>query len=298
MDDAGYHYQHVDVQFDRDRRRATITVAAPDTDGPGDIEAIVAAGASWWPLAMARELDDAILMLRTNELELGTWVLKTRGNAAAVLAVDALLARHQDHWFVREVIGMLRRTLARLEVSARTLFALIEQGSCFAGTLFELALSADRSYMLALTEDGDAPTIALSGANFDSYPGINHRSRIDSRFYGDAGALAKAREAIGRELTADEAIALGLITVAPDALDWDDEIRLALEERASLSPDALTGMEANLRFGPGESMETRIFGRLSAWQNWIFSRPNAVGATGALKVFGSGSKAKFDWGRV
>jgi benzoyl-CoA-dihydrodiol lyase len=298
VDDAGYHYQHVDVQFDRDRRRATVTVSAPDTGGPGDIEAIVAAGASWWPLAMARELDNAILMLRTNELELGTWVLKTRGAAAAVLAVDALLAQHRDHWFVREVIGMLRRTLARLEVSARTLFALVEQGSCFAGTLFELALSADRSYMLALTEDGDAPTVALSDANFSSYPGVNHRSRIESRFYGDDGALAKARAAIGRELTADEALALGLVTVTPDALDWDDEIRLALEERASLSPDALTGMEANLRFGPGETMDTRIFGRLSAWQNWIFSRPNAVGATGALKVFGSGNKAKFDWGRV
>ena len=298
VDAAGYHYQYVDAQFDRDRRRATLTVSAPETDQPVDIDGIVAAGASWWPLAMARELDNAILMLRTNELELGTWVLKTRGNAAAVLAVDALLAQHRDHWFVREVIGMLRRTLARLDVSARTLFALIEQGSCFAGTLFELALSADRIYMLALAGKPDAPTVALSGANFGSYPGVNHRSRIESRFYGDTDVLAKARAAIGRNLPAGEALALGLVTVAPDALDWDDEIRLALEERASLSPDALTGMEANLRFGPGETMETRIFGRLSAWQNWIFIRPNAVGTTGALKVFGSGNKAKFDWGRV
>jgi benzoyl-CoA-dihydrodiol lyase len=298
VDAAGYHYSYVDVQFERDRRRATITVSAPTEAGPQDVDGIVAAGAAWWPLAMARELDNAILMLRTNELELGTWVLKTRGDAAAVLAADAALARHRNHWFVREVIGMLRRTFARLDVSSRTLFALIDRGSCFAGTLLELALSADRSYMLALPESGEAPTVALSEANFGSYPAVDNRGRLESRFYGEASAIERARAAVGHPLTAEQALALGLVTVTPDELDWDDEIRLALEERASLSPDALTGMEANLRFGPGETMETRIFGRLSAWQNWIFSRPNAVGATGALKVFGSGNKAKFNWERV
>jgi len=298
VDAAGYHYRYVDVQFERDRRRATITVSTPTDTGPQDVDGIVAAGAAWWPLAMARELDNAILMLRTNELELGTWVLKTRGDAATVLATDAVLAQHRNHWFVREVIGMLRRTFARLDVSSRTLFALIDRGSCFAGTLLELALSADRSYMLALPESSEAPAVALSEANFGSYPAVDRRGRLESRFYGEASAIERARAAVGRPLAAEQALALGLVTVAPDELDWDDEIRLALEERASLSPDALTGMEANLRFGPGETMETRIFGRLSAWQNWIFNRPNAVGATGALKVFGSGEKAKFNWERV
>lgn len=298
VDAAGYHYRYVDVQFERDRRRATIIVSAPTGAGPQDVDEIVAAGAAWWPLAMARELDNAILMLRTNELELGTWVLKTRGEASGVLATDAVLSRHRSHWFVREVIGMLRRTFARLDVSSRTLFALIDQGSCFAGTLFELALSADRSYMLALPESSEAPTVALSEANFGSYPAVNDRARLESRFYGEASAIDQARAAVGRPIAAEQALALALVTVTPDELDWEDEIRLALEERASLSPDALTGMEANLRFGPGETMETRIFGRLSAWQNWIFTRPNAVGATGALKVFGSGNKAKFNWERV
>jgi benzoyl-CoA-dihydrodiol lyase len=298
VDATGYHYRYVDVQFERGQRRATITVSAPRGAGPEDIHGIIAAGADWWPLAMARELDNAILMLRTNELELGTWVLKTRGEAAAVLTTDAVLAKHRNHWFVREVIGMLRRTLARLDVSSRTLFALIDRGSCFAGTLLELALSADRSYMLALPESDEAPTVALSEANFGSYPAVDQRARIESRFYGEGSAIERSRGAIGSALTAEQALALGLVTVTPDQLDWDDEIRIALEERASLSPDALTGMEGNLRFGPGETMETRIFGRLSAWQNWIFSRPNAVGATGALKVFGSGNKAKFNWERV
>lgn len=298
VDAAGYHYRFVDVQFDRDSRRATLTISAPDKTQPQGIDAIVAAGASWWPLAMARELDNAILMLRTNELELGTWVLKTRGNAESMLAMDATLDKHRDHWFVREVIGMLRRTLARLDVSSRTLFALIEKGSCFAGTMLEFALAADRSYMLSLPEDADAPALVLSEANFGRYPMVNHLPRLASRFYGDKSTVEKAKAAIGRKLTADAALELGLVTVAPDDLDWDDEIRIALEERASLSPDALTGMEANLRFGGGETMETRVFGRLSAWQNWIFVRPNAVGEAGALKVFGSGNKAKFNWERV
>ena len=299
VDDAGYRYEHVDVRFDRAGRSATITVAAPSAATDGELDGIVAQGAAWWPLAMARELDDAILMLRTNEPELGTWILKTRGEAASVLACDEALARHAAHWFVRETTGMLRRTLARLDVTSRSIFALIEPGSCFAGTLAELALAADRSYMLALPDDpGRAPRLALSAANFGWYPMVNGRARIAARFYDEPAPIAAARARIGDALDADACIALGLVTAAPDDLDWDDELRIALEERASLSPDALTGMEANLRFGPGETMETRVFGRLSAWQNWIFIRPNATGEAGALKVFGSGHKAKFDRNRV
>jgi len=247
---------------------------------------------------MARELDDAILLLRTNELDIGTWVLKTSGDASHVLAADATLLRHKSHWFVRETIGMLRRTLARLEVTSRTLFALIEPGSCFAGTLLELALAADRSYMLSSDEGTAAPKIALSKQNFGAYPMVNGEPRLAARFYDETGPMARAKQAIGQPLTADAALDLGLVTSAPDELDWADEVRVALEERASLSPDALTGMEANLRFGGAETMETRVFGRLSAWQNWIFIRPNAVGEAGALKVFGTGNKARFSWHRV
>ena len=299
IDDAGIHYTHVDVRLDRKARIATITVAAPTSAPVADLAAIHAQGAAWWPLAMARELDDAILLLRTNEPELGTWVLKTAGDAAHVLAADGALAAHASDWFVRETIGMLRRTLARLDVTSRTLYALVEPGSCFAGTLLELALAADRSYMLALPDDAErAPTITLSTLNFGAFPMVNGHTRIAARFYGEDAPIAAAKAAIGRPLDADAALALGLVTTAPDDLDWTDEIRIALEERASLSPDALTGMEANLRFGVTETMETRVFGRLSAWQNWIFIRPNAVGETGALKVFGTGSKAKFNWERV
>jgi benzoyl-CoA-dihydrodiol lyase len=296
IDERGYHYSHVDVQVDPKARTATITVAAPAAAQPEDIDAIVAAGAAWWPLAMARQLDDAILLLRTNQLEIGAWILKTTGDAQQVLAADATLARHSQYWFVREVIGMLRRTLARLDVSSRTLFALIERGSCFAGTLFELALAADRSYMLS--SDTANVSVALSPMNFGAYPSVTGKSRIEARFYGDPEPIERARAATGRSLDANAAAALGLVTATPDELDWNDEVRIAFEERTSLSPDALTGMEANLRFGPGETMETRIFGRLSAWQNWIFIRPNATGEAGALKVFGSGSKAKFNWERV
>ncbi len=248
---------------------------------------------------MARELDDAILSMRTNELDLGTWLLTTEGDAAAVLACDAMLARHRDHWLVRETIGLLRRTLARLDVSSRTLFALLQPGSCFAGTLAELAFAADRSYMLALPDEPErAPKLALSQANFGLYPMVSGQSRLARRFYDEPAPLEAARAAIGRSLDADEAFALGLVTSAPDDIDWSDEIRIAIEERASMSPDALTGMEANLRFGGRETMETRVFGRLTAWQNWIFIRPNAVGEKGALKVYGTGEKAQFDWGRV
>jgi benzoyl-CoA-dihydrodiol lyase len=298
IDDAGIHYRHVDVRFDRNARNATITVAAPPSAPPSDLDGIRAQGASWWPLAMARELDDAILLLRTNAPELGTWILKTAGEEAHAQAADATLDRYKADWFVRETIGMLRRTLARLEVTSRTLYALIEPGSCFAGTLLELALAADRSYMLATGDDAAAPKIALSVMNFGPYPMVNGRSRIAARFYDEAAPIAAAKKEIGRPLSASEAMELGLVTAIPDDLDWTDEIRIALEERASLSPDALTGMEANLRFGGAETMETRIFGRLSAWQNWIFSRPNAVGEAGALKIFGTGTKARFDWQRV
>jgi benzoyl-CoA-dihydrodiol lyase len=299
VDATGYRYEHVDVRIDRKARNATLTVSAPAKVQPTEPGAIVRLGAAWWPLAMARELDDAILLLRTNEPEIGTWLLKTAGDAARVVEVDATLERHASNWFVRETIGMLRRTLARLDVTSRTLYALIEPGSCFAGTLLELALAADRAYMLALPEgDGGAPQIALSPMNFGAYPMVNALPRLAARFYNDASPIARAKEATGRAIPAREALELGLIIAAPDELDWDEEIRIALEERASLSPDALTGMEANLRFGGEETMETRVFGRLSAWQNWIFIRPNAVGESGALKVFGTGNKSRFNWERV
>ena len=299
IDQAGYHYSCVDAIVDRASRRVTLRVMAPEQAQPDTIEEIVALGAQWWPLRMARELDDAILMLRTNEAELGTWLIETTGNADHVLAVDATLMAHASHWFVRETIGLMRRTFARLDVSSRTLFALITPGSCFAGSLLELALAADRSYMLKLPHDAvEAPAIALSAMNFGPLPAVYRQTRINARFYGEAGPIAAIESALGRRLLADAAESLGLITAAPDDLDWDDEIRIALEERASLSPDALTGMEANLRFGGAETMETRIFGRLTAWQNWIFQRPNAVGETGALKVFGTGHKAAFNWERV
>jgi benzoyl-CoA-dihydrodiol lyase len=295
IDDAGYHYSYVDVAIGASDRVATITVKGPDADQPRDLAGILAAGAAWWPLAMARELDDAILMLRTNNLATGTLVLKTSGDPARVLACDAAMLAQRGNWFVRETIGMLRRTLARLDVSSRSIFAVIDEGSCFAGTLLELALAADRSYMLD-AEDG--PSIALSEANLGPFAMVNGLTRLATRFNEDAAALDRIASRRGALLDARAAIDLGLVTVAPDALDWEDEIRLAVEERASLSPDALTGMEASLRFAGRETMETKIFGRLSAWQNWIFNRPNAVGEHGALKLFGSGSKAQFNWERV
>ena len=299
LDEQGYHYRYVEVQFDRVARTATLTLAAPDTTPPGDVAGIHAAGADWWPLALARELDDAILMLRSNEVELGTWVLKTRGDQAAVLACDAALLAHRDDWLVKETLGYLRRTLARLDVSSRTLFALVDTGSCFAGTLAELLFAADRSFMLALPDAPDAaPRVQLSGINFGPLPTVNAQSRLLTRFCGDTTAVAAVQARSGEPLDAETALALGLVTFAPDDIDWEGEVRLALEERVSLSPDALTGMEASLRFPVAETMATRIFGRLSAWQNWIFIRPNAVGDQGALKVFGSGSKAQFDWERV
>ncbi len=297
IDESGYHYSTVDVRIDAGTRTATLTVHAPRTVQPSDIASIEALGAKWWPLAMARELDDAILMLRTNDLQIGTWILQTRGNAAAVLECDATLLAHQDHWFVRETIGMLRRTLARLDVTSRSLFAIVDRGSCFAGTLLELALAADRTYMLD-DPAGNGPHIMLSETNFGTYPSVAGVSRLQARFYSEADPIDQCRAQVRRALAASAADKLGLITVKPDRLDWDDELRIALEERRSLSPDALTGLEASLRFGPGETLETRVFGRLSAWQNWIFIRPNAVGEAGALKVFGTGTKARFNWDRI
>ncbi len=299
IDATGYHYENVDVVIDRKARTATLTVFAPRQRPPADVRAIEAAGSAWWPLATGRELDDAVLMLRTNDLEIGTWVLKTRGDPDLVLAADKSLKENEEHWLVRQVIGLLRRALARLEVSSRTLFAVIDEGSCFAGTLLELALAADRSYMLQLPDGGaDATTIALSPMNFGAYPMANGEARIQARFCAETSAAEATRSRLGQKLAATEAAGLGLVTFTPDELDWDEEVRIALEERASLSPDALTGLEANLRFPGAETMETRIFGRLSAWQNWIFGRPNAVGEHGALKVYGTGAKAKFNWERV
>jgi benzoyl-CoA-dihydrodiol lyase len=292
-------YGHVSVAIDRAGRSATLTVKAPSGAQPTDLAGIEAAGSDWYPLQMARELEDAILHLRTNELDIGTWLLKTQGAVADVLAMDATLSAHASHWFVRETTGLLRRTLARLDVSSRSMFALIERDSCFAGTFLEIALAADRSYMLALPDEIEtAPKIALSAMNFGVYPMVSHETRLQRRFYGNANEIDAVRATIGQALHADEALALGLVTSAPDDIDWPDEVRIAIEERASMSPDALTGMEANLRFAGKETMETRIFGRLTAWQNWIFIRPNAVGEGGALKVYGTGTKPQFDRNRV
>lgn len=292
-------YQYVSLVIDRAARNVTLTVKAPSSAQPTDIAGIEAAGVSWWPLQMTRELDDAILHLRTNELDIGTWVLKSAGDPQAVLAVDATLAAQQQHWLVRETIGMMRRTFARLDVSSRSLFAFIEPGSCFVGSLLEVALAADRIYMLALPkEPANAPKIGVSDMNFGSLPMVSAQSRLARRFYENENAIAAVKATQGGLLDAAQALGLGLITADPDDLDWADETRLALEERASMSPDALTGLESNLRFNGKETMETRIFGRLTAWQNWIFIRPNAVGEFGALKVYGSGNKAQFDMNRV
>jgi len=296
-DDAGLHYKFVDVQFNREGRTAAITVRAPEATVENTVEKVLAAGANWWPLQMARELDDAILTLRASELELGLWLLKTSGSPEAVIATDDFLLAHQDNWFVREVLGMLRRTFARIDVTSRSLFAIIEPSSCFAGSLFELALAADRVYMRDVQE-GEGPAVALSMINFGALPMTNHLGRLEARSYQDAARIEALRALVGKKLSAKEALEAGLVTSAPDDLDWEDELRQAIESRAAQSPDALTGLEANLRFGGEETMETRIFGRLSAWQNWIFIRPNAVGANGALKVYGTGAPVQFNWERV
>ena len=294
-------YRHVRVALDRAQGTATLTVAAPEAPPPAEPDAIRAAGADFWPLALARELDDAILHLRFNEPALGTWVLKTTGQAEHVAAADAALAANADDWLAREITLYLKRTLKRLDVSARSLVALIEPGSCFTGTLLELALAADRSFMLDGTFEGsnEAPaTVRLTAMNTGPLPMANGLSRLASRFLGDDAALAAAQDAAGTDLDAEAADALGLVTFIPDDIDWEDEVRIAIEARAAFSPDALSGMEASLRFAGPETLETKIFGRLSAWQNWIFQRPNTVGPDGALKLYGSGVQPTFDRNRV
>ncbi len=292
-------YSAVTVEIDRARRVATFTLHAPEGPQPRDAAAVEALGADWYALRVARELDDAILSMRTNELDIGTWLVKTRGDAAAVRELDTLLLANRSHWLVRETIGLLRRTFSRLDVSSRSLFALVDEGSCFAGTLLEPALACDRIYHLALPDAPQrAPRITLDEANFGLYPMATGQSRLERRFYGEPAAMEALRAHLGQALDADQAFALGLATSNPDDIDWDDELRIAIEERVAMSPDALTGMEANLRFNGPENMLTRVFGRLTAWQNWIFQRPNAVGDKGALKVYGKGEKAAFDFNRV
>jgi benzoyl-CoA-dihydrodiol lyase len=294
-------YRWVTCALDRRRGIAEITVAAPDAPPPADPDGAQAHGAAFWPLAVARELDDLILHLRVNAEDLGLWVLRTRGQADLVEAHDRFLEQHAAHWLVREIRLYLRRTLKRLDVTSRSIFALIEPGSCFAGTLLELALAADRSYMLDGARDGEAAppaTVRLTVANFGAYPMPNGLSRLASRFLAEPGRLDDLKGRGSQDLDAAGAAEAGLVTFTPDDIDWDDEVRIALEERAAFSPDALTGMEASLRFGGPETIETKIFARLSAWQNWIFQRPNAVGDTGALQVYGTGQRAEFDRRRV
>jgi len=293
-------YPHLRLTLDRAKRRAELTVLGP-ADVPGDLAGIHAAGARFWPLAVARELDDAILHLRANEPELGTIIFRSEGDPAAALAADALLEAHKGDWLVREMRLYWKRVLKRIDMTSRSLFALIEPGSCFAGTLAELCFAADRALMFAGNRAGDnrpEAILALAPLNFGGYPMGNGLTRLANRFYGEPDSVAKAEARLGHPLPADEAEALGLVTAAYDEVDWDGEVRLMLEERASFSADALTGLEANLRFAGPETMETRIFGRLTAWQNWIFQRPNAVGDAGALKSYGTGKRPDFDPKRV
>jgi benzoyl-CoA-dihydrodiol lyase len=294
-------YANVRCQLDRRRGVAEITVVGPAGLPPVSADGIRELGCAFWPLALARELDDLILHLRTNEEEIGLWLLRTSGNADLVEAHDRALAEHESDWFVREIRLYLKRTLKRLDVTSRSIFALIEPGSCFTGTLLELALATDRSYMLSGTREGDdrpAPVVRLTALNFGAYPMPNGLSRLASRFLGEPGRVDDLKGRIGQDLDATAAAGAGLVTFAPDDIDWDDEVRMAVEERAAFSPDALTGMEASLRFGGPETIETKIFGRLSAWQNWMFQRPNAVGPKGALQVYGTGQRGEFDRRRV
>jgi benzoyl-CoA-dihydrodiol lyase len=273
----------IEVKIDRETRTANLTVKGPEA-------AKLERSADWYPLRLARELDRAVLDLRQNQLDIGLWVLKSKGNLQAVLEMDAVLEKNKGDWFVREVIAFLGRSFSRLDLSSRSMFAIIDKGSCFAGTLLELVFAADRSYMLDV---GDGPQIALSALNAGTYRMVNGLSRLETHYCGELPELP-----IGEPIDTAKARDLGLVTATPDDIDWEDEVRIAIEERASLSPDALTGMEASLRFAGPETMLTRVFGRLTAWQNWIFNRPNAVGEQGALKVYGTGAKAKFNWERV
>ncbi|HEX5534507.1 MAG TPA: 2,3-epoxybenzoyl-CoA dihydrolase [Actinomycetales bacterium] len=296
-------YPYVEAKLVREERRVDITITAPDAAPPADAAGVLEQGVDYWPMALARALDDLILRLRTNELELGVWTFRTQGDKDRVLAYDEQLLELADDWFVNEVRHYLKRTLKRLDVTSRSLVALIEPGSAFAGTLFEVAMACDRQYMLDgvfedIDPDADPATVVVGEVNFGSYPMGNGLTRLESRFYGRDDAVQAVRDRIGQPLDAAAASELGLVTMAPDDIDWDDELRIALEERASLSPDALTGMEANHRFVGPETVETKIFGRLTAWQNWIFNRPNASGPEGALRRFGSGQRADYDLKRV
>jgi len=294
-------YPHLTVEIDRERRAADLRLAGPDAPPPADAAAVQAQGVAFWPLALVRALDDAMMHLRLNETAIGTWVLHSQGDAALVQAYDALMARLGDHWLGREIGLYWRRTLKRLDVSARSLIALVEPGSCFAGTLLELVLACDRSYMLdgAMEGSNAAPAaLHLTAANFGPYPMGNGLTRLQSRFLAAPGQPDELKARIGEALDAAAADEAGLVTFTPDDIDWEDEVRLAVEERASFSPDGLTGMEANLRFAGPETMETKIFARLSAWQNWIFQRPNATGADGALKLYGTGRQARYDRARA
>ena len=303
-------YAHVSALLDRDRAVAEISVTGPSADAPASMADVYAQGPSFWPLAVARELDDLILDLRANETEIGTWVLRTSGSAQRVLAHDALLLENAaTDWLANEIVLYLKRTLKRLDVTSRSLIALIEPGSCFAGSLLELALAADRSYMLSgafedVDPDAAPAAVTVGPANLSGPPGNgplpmgNGLTRLQTRFFGDEAGLAAAEKAVGEPLEAEEAEKLGLVTFAPDDIDWEEEVRIAIEERSAFSPDALTGLEANYRFAGPETTETKIFGRLTAWQNWIFYRPNASGPDGALRAYGSGKRADFDRKRV
>ena len=301
IDENSVRYDFVSVDIDRAARTATISIKAPDTAAPADIDGMITQGASFWPLQVARELDDAILHLRINELEVALLVFKSHGDGANVLSYDAFLDVNKAHWLVNEVRQFFKRVLKRIDVTSRTLVTLVEPGSCFVGTLAELVFAADRSYMLIGSRQGDnrpPPSLQLSAMNFGPYPMSHGLTRLQSRFQADPSDLDRAEATIGTTLDAEEAEELGLITFALDDIDWDDEIRVFFEERASFSPDSLTGMEANLRFVGPETMESKIFARLTAWQNWIFQRPNAVGEDGALRRYGSGQKPKYDMTRV
>jgi benzoyl-CoA-dihydrodiol lyase len=290
-------YSHLTIEIDRERRAAKFRVKGPAAAPPADAAAVHAQGAVFWPLALARELDDAMMHLRLNETEIGTWVLLSQGDADLVEAYDALLAKEASNWLVREIVLYWKRTLKRLDVSSRSLIALVEPGSCFTGTLFEIVLAADRSYMLDGTFEGsnqEPATLRLTPMNFGPYPMGNGLTRLGTRFLGEPSRINELKDEIGEALDAETADELGLVTFTPDDIDWEDEVRLVLEERAGFSPDGLIGMEANLRFAGPETMETKIFARLSAWQNWIFQRPNATGPEGALKLYGTGKQSKYD----
>ncbi len=301
FDDNGIRYGFVSVDVNRAERIATISIKAPDTAPPGDIDGVIAQGAAFWSLQVARELDDAILHLRINELETAMLVFKSHGDRANVLACDAVLETHKTQWLVNEIRQYWKRVLKRIDVTSRTLVTLVEPGSCFVGTLAELVFAADRSYMLIGSRQGDnraPPSIELTAMNFGPYKMSHGLTRLQSRFQADPADLERAQQKIGAAQDAEQAEQLGLVTFALDDIDWDDEIRVFFEERTSFSPDGLTGMEANLRFVGPETMESKIFSRLTAWQNWIFQRPNAVGEHGALRRYGTGQKAQFDMTRV